>query len=288
MAGSFTAFVAVVIGLAGVIPEIDAQFCAGFQNDSYSIPQLADQFSFRVEANFVEHDRTMIVHEVFDSINNRGVFFSRRNGTGTRIIFDYDDNEIFFLSGYGPDQNCLVRSFTQSSRFVNNTFGLNVVNGSFHIRTASGFIVQVQDNPPTTFMGDDTVRGIPVSRWQACFELPNTTYTADYYYSRDTWNYAATSSDTYDAIPICVVVNGTTIEDDGVEDFYHVYSIFDYHTGQDSAHDRMFQVPSGQVCQGRIPGQSLPSVPDVFSATFQYTFNGNMPSNRISTVRVSS
>ncbi len=85
--------------------------------------------------------------------------------------------------------------------------------------------------------------------------------------------------------PLCVL-NGSTATDNSVEDFYHVYSIFDYHTGPDSTHNRVFQVPSGQVCQGRIPGQSVPSVPDVFGATFQYKFDGNMPSNRVSTFQV--
>ena len=50
------------------------------------------------------------------------------------------------------------------------------------------------------------VRGIPVSHWQVCFDLPYTTYIADYYYSRNTWNYAASSNlDMYDTGPIMCV-----------------------------------------------------------------------------------
>ena len=270
--------------------RVHAQFCANFPNDAaLAIPDLADQFSFRVEANFDEHNRTLIVHEIYDSVNNRGSLFFRTNGSASHLIFDYDDNEIFFLSGYGPDRTCFVQSFTDSPMFVSSTFGLTNITGSPRIGTASGFLLQVQNNPPpTTFIGNEMVRGIPVAHYRACFDRFNSTYYADYYYSSSTWNYAAPFDMVpYDPIPILVTIRGNRTEEDGVEQFYHVYSIYDYHTGPDSSHDRNFQVPGGQVCRGRTPGIPVPSVPNFFSATFQYSFSSDSRPSGVTTVRVS-
>ena len=279
----------VVAALVCLAPGLRAQYCANFANDSHSIPQLADQFSFRVEANFDEHGRTLIVHELYDSVNNRGSLFARRNGTASHLIYDYDDNEIFFITGFGSDQTCFVQSFSEAAPLVSNTFGVRNVSGSLQIGTASSYFLLVKSAPPTTLIGDEMVRGIPVTHWQACFERPNLTYIADYYYSTDTWNYAAMfNPGMYDSIPILITIRGNETEDDGgIENFYHVYSIFDYHTGPDSVHDHSFRVPNGLVCRGRIPGSPTPTVPNFFSATFQYSISSDTRSNAVATARVS-
>jgi len=290
MAPVTISIISLVVILLDVSSDVHAQsFCGDFKNDS-TLPQLDSQFSFRVEANFVEHGRTMIVHELYDSVNNRGSIYDRYNGTASRLIFDYDDDEIFFLSGDRPDQTCYVQSFSDSPRFISTTFGLSNINGSLRIGTASGYLLQVQNPPPPTkFVGYEMVRGISVARYQACFDRFNSTYYADYYFSNSSWNYAGPfNMAPYNMIPILVTVQGNSTERDGsIEQFYHDYSIFDYRSGPDSVRDHHLQVPMGQVCRGRIPGTSVPSVPNSFSTTFQYSITSDSSPTRVTSVRVS-
>lgn len=294
--GSFSVigFGCTVVALAALFmhisPGCNAQepfYCdaSSYGNEAYSIPNLPDQYSLRVEATFENYNRTVVFHELFDSINNRGGLSVTANGTHYRVIYDYEDDEIFVVSGYGMEQDCHVHTLSQF-RFVNDTFGVTTMNGTLHIGMTGNFFNRITNDTPTNYLGLDMIRGIPTFHWQACVNNDNLSYIADYYYTTTDWNYAAmVDPGNYDMIPIQINVQGNSLKDGEVASFTHVYSIFDYRAGPDAVFSHFFSVPTGLACAGRIPGSPTPSVPDVFSVTVQYV--GDITNNRVFTFRVS-
>jgi hypothetical protein len=75
----------------------DRPFCDGFVPDSnhttmYPMPQLPDSFQTRVEAYF--DDRTINLQRFLDYENRRAAVITKKDNIQTRLIFDYDTNEI--------------------------------------------------------------------------------------------------------------------------------------------------------------------------------------------------
>ena len=271
--------------LVCISPGCKAEFCnaVDFGSDAGSIPRLPDQFALRVEVTLINLNSTIIVTERYDSVNNRGSLTIGANSTKTHVIFDYEDDEIFFITGGSGMDNCYVQTLSQPVS-ASQIFGITRVNGSLHIDATGRFFNMLSNDTPTNYLGLVTIRGIPTLHWQACFNDGNLSFTADYYYTTTDWAYAVIfNPGQYDMIPILINVEGLSLRDGKATPFSNVYSIFDYHTGPNSVHDKFFSVPTGLACTGRIPGIPLPSVPDVFSMAMQHV----SIANSVTTVRVS-
>lgn len=272
---------------AQLLPEVCNAI--NFGNEAGSIPKLSDQFSLWVEVTLINYNSTaLIIHELYDSVNNRGGLTVRANGTITRVIYNYEEDEIFFITDSNKidqrhEKDCQVHTLSQSV-FTDRIFGITMVNGSLHIGTTGDFFNKVNNDTPTNYMGLTTIRGIPTLHWQACLNEGNLSFTADYYYTTPHWNYAVIfNPGDYDMIPIQISVQGLSLRNGSIMEFSHIYSIFDYHTGPDSVPDSFFSVPTGLACTGRIPGDPLPSISDVFSMTVQHVSDNS----HVRTFRVS-
>ncbi len=276
--------------LLGLVPALNGQVCnpADFNLTGIVLPTLPDQFSVRVEANFLDINETLIAHEVYDNVNNRGSLSIRSNGSFYRSIYDYDNNEIFVFPDIRTGRECTVTKLSQSP-FVNFTLGV-VVNddGSIHIGTPGQFLENLKGDTPTRYMGLDTIRGIPVLRWQSCFDQDNVSYTADYYYTTQDWDYAVIGDPSfYEMIPLQIMVSGqSALRNIPLHNFTHVYSLFDYRSGPDSTSERHFSVPTGLACVGRIPGIPTPQIPRFFTTYVQYS-DTSSSEKTVGTARVS-
>ena len=256
------------------------------QGSDPDIPPLPRQFSLHVEANIYNKNRITWIHEFFDEVNNRGRINFFNNGTREQVIYDYTNNEIFVFPDVDNDRECTVYPLAES-RFVNFTFGLTRVNGSIHIGTGRQFLEFLDDDTPLRYMGaNDTVRGVPTSRWDACINNDNVSMIVSYYYNSAEWTYPTVGDpSTSDMILSQMVVRGVSFFNSSLSNFYHVYSVFGFHSGPQSVRDMVFRIPTGMSCVGRIPGLPTPTVPDFFSFSVERFVSAQ---NEVSVIRVST
>ena len=226
------------------------------------LPTLPTQFSAIVEANIGQWNRTIFVTDVFDEIGNRGKLTHVSYDTEATGIYDYNVGEIFHITDLETGSECVVYPIAATTEFLNETFGFRIVNGSVHIGTVSNFF-GIANNLPVRYIGDSVVRGIDCYRWQACVSEVNNSYTLEYDFAADSWNYAYNVT----PIPIQITLNGQRVndEDGEVEVLNHIYAFVGFNSGPRSVPDEEFQVPLGLSCKGRIPGLETPTLPDYFS-----------------------
>jgi len=235
---------------------------------SMPLPNFPVQFSAVIEANFGQLNSTWNVREYFDQVGNRGRFEVTMPSVPTTVgIFDYDDGEIFRITGGDTCEVSLIADpATRSAIDQTPVFGfVDSVNGSVHIGTVRDFFLQRNSN--ATYIGVEDVRGIPCNRWQTCtVREDNSSYTLDYYFATDSWDFALGDGPT---TPVQVVLNASNARKGVIESLNHIYSFVSYDTGPGSVPGEVFTVPFGLLCTGRIPGLSLPMFPDYFSLTLE-------------------
>ena len=230
------------------------------------LPELPQQFSALIEGNLGHRKQTINLREYFDEIGNRGrieIAGTNENGTFETIgIFDYDDAEIFLIPDRFGDEmsECGVRLIAEPTRFLNQTFGFQMVNGSVHIGSVLGFFQLVGDANPI-YLEPEIVRGIPCDHWQTCHVLVNNSYTLDYYFSAENWTDAYSDG----PVPVQIRLKGSRLDQNGVLMINHTYNFVAFNSGPDSVPDEVFVVPTGLACRGRIPGIPLPVLPPYFS-----------------------
>ena len=243
------------------------------------LPSLPSQFSTTIQAYIFSLSKEIVVREYFDEINNRGrLEFSSTGRTGYGI-FDYGQQEIFLFKS---NEDCVVRKINVNNRFLRETFGFTVVNGSVHIGTVSDFFrLAKNDTRYIRYEGPDEIRGVECDHWQTCHVSENRSYILDYYFTRKNSVFNWTSAFDNDPIPVQISLNGTHNNGTPVQ---NVYSFVGFNSGQDSVPDEVFRLPTGMVCRGRIPGQDVPRLPNFFS-THVESINEDRQTSRIFTVR---
>ena len=249
----------------GYMPICDP---ANYTTPSIPLPNFSEQrqFSVVIEANIGQQNHTILVREFFDEVGNRGRFEITENAAQSVGIFDYDDEEIFLLPDPTTGDACTVKRFTDpsTSRLSSSPavlFGFLVVNGTVHIGTVRGFFLGPLEPNATAYLGVEDVRGVPCNHWQTCTTLVNNSYTLDYYFATDDWEFAQGDG----PIPIQMALTARR----GDDELNHVYSFVSFNTGPSSVPDEVFRVPLGLVCTGRIPGPPTPPLPPYFSATLE-------------------
>ena len=255
-------------------PVCDPAQYAG--DPSKPIPRLPSQFSTVVEANILGSSSGTTfeigVREYFDQVGNRGRLEYSSRGIFAYGIFDYNLQEVFLLPDMLTGEDCVVRRIAQGEQLLERTFGFTVQNGSVHIGRVSDFF-QLTDAVAINYIGQEYVRGIPCDYWQSCHVLNTSSYTVDYFFSRNDSGWMSAYGD--DPVPVQIIVNGTAPNFNGPgpnmnrsSDFRNViniYTFITFNSGPDSVPDEVFAQPIGVACKGRIPGQVLPLLPNYFS-----------------------
>ena len=247
------------------------------------LPGLPDQFSFTIEGNLFERNRSVVVTEYYDGPGNRGRL--EFGSSGIRI-FDYNLGEIFLIPDFRTGDDCRVYPIADNlPRRLSRVFGVMHQNGTVHIGSPRTFIEGLRDNDTTVtrYLGKDMIRGIPTQRWQACFNRENNSYLIDYYFAAEDWDYEGQGQklDSTQMVPVQFTLNGTLIRNGTVRNIYHIYSVVDFRAGPDSVPNSLFRVPNGLACTGRSPGQPVPQIPTFFS-----TYVQQVDTNIIWTLRV--
>ena len=221
------------------------------------IPDLPRQFSAVIEANFVQLDQSALVREYFDEIGNRGRFEIAHSSSAIVGIFDYNLGEVFLIPDPNTGDGCSVHNLIRQSSL--SFFGFRIVNGSVHIGTVGRFF-RLSSNVSANYLGQEDVRGIMCDHWQTCTVMENKSYTLDYYFSTADWAFSANPNGSQ--IPVQVVLNESQ---SATPNLNHIYSFVDFVSGPQSVPDKVFMVPTGLPCRGRIPGQPLPALPNFFT-----------------------
>ena len=243
-------------------------------------PSLPAQFSVVIEANFGQDNRTSDIKEYVDETGNmRGRFeISSTNFVASTVvgIFDYGDGEIYLI----PDINntgdaCAVKPIATPAAgpFDPTTLGFQVAGGSIRIETINRFF-QAMSTASIRWVGVEDVRGIPCNRWQTCTTMQSYSYTLDYYFATDDWEFALGDAST----PVQMVLNSVDARGGSAPvSRMDIYSFVFYDTGPTSVPDDIFTVPIGLVCTGRSRGIAAPRFPDYFTLSLE-SVQRNRPS----------
>ena len=246
-----------------------AQDCLAGTKDGPSLPTFPDQFSVEIEANIIHLNRTLHVTEYYDNINQRGRIESY-SASGNNVTFvNYDTMEVsHIMIGADGQKSCVAAPLaTDPSRFARFLFGAHFANGTAHIVSTTQFLMFGAEFNET-YIGIETVRGVPCHRWQSCNVSTGAerNYTIDYYFTQTNWNYNPVM------IPFQVVINGTdpnrNTSDGSIHQVYNVYSFVNFRPGP--ADDELFRVPPGLPCLGRQTGKPLPPLPpDYYTVLYE-------------------
>ena len=169
-------------------------------------PSLPTQFSVVIELNIGSENRASDIKEYVDEVGNRGrLEISSTNFRANTVvgIFDYGDGEIYLI----PDINntgdaCAVKPIATPGPFFPITLGFQVAGRSIRIETINRFF-QAMRTASIRWVGVEDVRGIPCNRWQTCTVMQSYSYTLDYYFATDDWEFALGDAPT----PVQMVLN---------------------------------------------------------------------------------
>ena len=81
-------------------------------------PTFPDQYGTIIEANIVEQKLTVTAEEYFDRPGNRAVLQMRQNNTLHNLVFDYQNDQLFYVQG-------LLAVFVFLISFVSITYSRN-------------------------------------------------------------------------------------------------------------------------------------------------------------------
>ncbi len=235
------------------------------------LPSIPNQFVSTIEGNLLSRSQSIVIKEYYDQIGDRGRLEVYANGTKATGIFDYNLEEIFVTTNRNGGDECVVHEISPTSRDpFGRTFGFTEVNGTIHIGSPAAFLEMIGGNNSAIYQGNDTIRGIPVQRWQSCISVPNNSYVISYFFaSQSEWTFGE-QVDMSVMIPLEFSVNASFVTPFGrIDNAYNIYSFVNFQSGPNSVPDDVFQVPAGLVCKGRLPGQAIPTLAGTFFARIE-------------------
>ena len=62
-------------------------------------PQFPDSYSTIIEGNILEQNLTVTAQEYFDHENNRATLKMRQQGVLHNLVFDYNNDQLFYVVG---------------------------------------------------------------------------------------------------------------------------------------------------------------------------------------------
>ncbi|GFO33384.1 hypothetical protein PoB_005988900 [Plakobranchus ocellatus] len=226
------------------------------------LPVLPKQYSLRVEANIIQKRWTTEVEEHYDSINQRASLAVSFNGSTIYSIFNFKSGERYDIY---PNGTCLA------SAAEIDYYGLVKMVGPKQTRPALSTINEVfkfGQGFNQTYVGKNTVRGIPVNHWTSCREWQQwgARFQLDFYFADPDFISASGGVE----IPVRIILNGSANNVgmshealEGRHRFEHVYDFVSVRPGAPK-NEEVFQVPMGVICQGRQDTKPMPELPDRF------------------------
>ncbi|XP_060569694.1 uncharacterized protein LOC132728098 isoform X2 [Ruditapes philippinarum] len=237
-------------------------------------PNITNQFHTRVEIVFKNMNKTELVHEYFDDVNNRGYLSQTDESFRLNAWFNYGTNEFIGFYPDAPDSmpgRCFVQSMQNSEQRFLFGYNKNAPGGEGHIFSAAGALHFGGQGINEVYMGRTVVRDIQVDWWRSCqyWDHFDATMIVDWYFTaQNSWNSAVGVR-----VPVMAHVKGisykvTKSHPEGKHLFEHYYNFFDFRPYLSSDENSVFETPAGVQCPGRKMVRQFPVVPsDAFSFT---------------------
>ena len=236
--------------------------------DAPPLPNLASQFTTRIEANIENRGYTIDTVEYYDEPNNRGRldFSGGTFSTPQTRIYTFADNQWFSING----TQCTAYHLTPNVSFRGLPITFDPA-GQAHIRGVAD-LLRFGKQYNETYLGREEVRGIQADRWRSCIVTRrNFNVTLDWYFAAADWQTTA------DGTPLRLIVEGVapnrtdpnnpTANVSGFHHFKHSYEFVFFQPGP--ADNLLFQLPRGIYCDGTQLAKNLPPIPNQFSTKVQ-------------------
>jgi hypothetical protein len=181
--------------------------CTGGACIPPTLPALPTQFEAVVEANIVNKNYTIHMHEWFDKKNNRArtdMYSYTRHQSSTNI-YDFGKNHYFHLDSQAGCQ------WGDTAHITGRSFGVEQSGGSGpHLSTSERYF-RFGAGMNETYVGRKTVRNIMADHWIATMSRGgnrSSTMTLDYYFSVPEWKLPDTGST---RVPLRLKLTGTRL-----------------------------------------------------------------------------
>lgn len=234
------------------------------------LPNIANQFTTRVEANIENRGYTVIASEYYDEPNNRGRidFSGGMAGLPRTRIYTYTDNQWFDING----TQCTANLLSPNTSFTG--FPVSFDNqGNAHIRGVAD-VLRFGKTFNETYLGREEVRGITADHWRTCMPnrlSGNIRVQMDWYFAAANWR------TTSEGTPLRLVVEGVdqnrpprnnpTATVNGTHYFKHSYEFVFFTPGP--IDNELFQIPRGIFCDGSQVAKDVPPISNQFFARLQ-------------------
>lgn len=237
--------------------------CQPFTTDVLSpnqLPLLPNLFQTRIEATFMESNRTVDMFIAYDNVDKLAELVEFRDGVSVRRYFRYVTNEVITLRG----NRCEASKITDMK---DNWFfsvaitptGLNMQPPNMVLHFNNGF--------PHIKVEQTTRRSIPVNHFRSCQSWPElaAVFQIDYYIRVPSFEPGIVYDPAFKEVPILAEIEGH-IQMNTSQPLYfkHQYSFFDFHPHIER-NPLLYSIPEGVYCKDQMLFPSMPKVPPSFS-----------------------
>ena len=258
--------VSTLICLANSQPD----FSCETPKDEPDLPSLEKRFRVEIEAFLTSRQRTILIEEYYDGPGQRGRINRRFSENEYSIIVDYKSDQSFHINWATSGASCRVESI-ENDRTVNLTFHtIKGPDGNISIGSVNDLLV-FGGKYNETYMGVEVVKGVCCNRWQYKLDTPNNTFTLDYWFSVESWNFSSSLKE----VPVQASVEGWIVDDHSPtgHNFSNYYSFSGFRS-LDEQDESKFMVPEGIVCSNRKLGKKLPLLDEqYFSFSGEFNYN---------------
>ncbi|CAF0870687.1 unnamed protein product [Rotaria sordida] len=234
------------------------------------MPRFPNKAEFGLERVEIKHiinitlpsEMTMLEY-LYDYDANKLIIVKNKNGFIDAEYFYYGPNK---KSTYYQGQYCVVTDIPTEND-MDGASAIRLPNGAWHIRPLNEFLLFSSDDQSRrvtpVYLGTDTVRGIPVHKWQSCY-----VNKTDYRTVRRIWTFAQDGvampgvTDAKFAIPIQAMISGSYVFPNGTQiaEVDEIYNVLAFRPGIMETADAL-SPPKGVFCASG-PGQTLISLKD--------------------------
>ena len=236
---------------------VNGQFCVQptpDPNNNKPVPNIYDNDVYQATIERNHMGNTVEIREYYDGLGNVGISIQTAGDYEIRSYCYYPINEAYIVSG---DQ-CNVFKLNESNPIFDNIFATTIIDGKEHIMSPLNTLIS---NPALkfTYTGvENTVRGIKVDEWRACYysQDKKKTYKITISYSTANW-----TTFTLKNAPVQILIE--TQEDGKDEVVVDNYSVTQFRPFI-TLEEEDYSTPSGVYCPGRKSLKPLPKLPDHF------------------------
>ncbi|KAK7096301.1 uncharacterized protein [Littorina saxatilis] len=250
-----------------VYTQLDTTVCTPGSSDNKGppVPLLPERFTLRVEANLLNKNSTIDVHEWHDGPGNRGAAITWLSSVQFSYIYSYPTNQQFsFEQITGGRYDCQVQQLNSLSEpYLHGTDSTTTTtNTTTHIYSAARAL-SFAGGLAERYEGRSDVRGIVADTWSSCVFWPdrNATMSVFWYFTvTQGWDTALGMSQ----VPVRCQVRGRVHSGGRARTFEHLYEVSEFYDYLDGGL-QVFETPAGTVCPGRKNSKAVPSLPPRFS-----------------------